>query len=126
MLSATSAEPNIYRTETIFSQPNAQQAPPQPAAGNDSAHSMMSTASRTAKLPKLLQHLAKKRVISMNYSTTFTAELDQIEDLYEVCDEVLEAAAGNEALPAITMFCTGIGCPVLSSAPTGSHPRGRA
>ena len=24
----------------IFSQPNAQQAPPQPAAGNDSAHSM--------------------------------------------------------------------------------------
>jgi hypothetical protein len=40
MLSATSAEPNIYRTEMIFSQPNAQQAPPQPAAGNDSAHSM--------------------------------------------------------------------------------------
>ena len=34
MLSATSAEPNIYRTEMIFSQPNA------PAAGNDSAHSM--------------------------------------------------------------------------------------
>ena len=40
MLSATSAEPNIYRTEMIFSRPNAQQAPPQPAAGNDSAHSM--------------------------------------------------------------------------------------
>jgi hypothetical protein len=33
-------KPNIYRTEMIFSQPNAQQAPPQPAAGNDSAHSM--------------------------------------------------------------------------------------
>ena len=37
---AGSAEPNIYRTGMIFSQPNAQQAPPQPAAGNDSAHSM--------------------------------------------------------------------------------------
>jgi hypothetical protein len=39
MLSATSAEPNIYRTEMIFSRSNAQQAPPQPATGNDSAHS---------------------------------------------------------------------------------------
>jgi hypothetical protein len=48
----------------------------------------------------------------MNHSTTFTTELDQVEDLYEVSDEVVEAAAGNEALPAITMFCTGIGCPV--------------
>jgi hypothetical protein len=46
----------------------------------------------------------------MNHSTTFTAELDQIEDLYS--DEAAEAAAGNEALPAITMFCTGISCPV--------------
>jgi hypothetical protein len=33
----------------------------------------------------------------------------------EVSDEALEAAAGNEALPAITMFCTGIGCPVLGT-----------
>ena len=49
-------------------------------------------------------------VTQMNYSTTFTDELDQIEDLYEVSDEAVEAAAGN--LPAITMFCTGIGCPV--------------
>jgi hypothetical protein len=48
----------------------------------------------------------------MNHSTTFTAELDQIEDLYEVSDEAVEAAAGNETLQAITMFCTGIGCPV--------------
>jgi len=35
MLSATSAEPSIYRTEMIlliFSRSNAQQAPPQPAA----------------------------------------------------------------------------------------------
>ena len=48
----------------------------------------------------------------MNHSTTFTAELDQIEDLYDGSDEATEAAAGNEALPAITMFCTGIGCPV--------------
>ena len=47
----------------------------------------------------------------MNHSTTFTAELDQIEDLSEVSDEAVEAAAGNKALPAITMFCTGIGCP---------------
>jgi hypothetical protein len=35
----------------------------------------------------------------MNHSTTFTAELDQIEDPYEVSDEAMEAAAGNEALP---------------------------
>ena len=48
----------------------------------------------------------------MNHSTTFTADLDQIEDLYDVSDEAAEAAARNEALPAITMFCTGIGCPV--------------
>jgi hypothetical protein len=48
----------------------------------------------------------------MNHSTTCTAELDQIEDLYDVSDEAAEAAAGNEALPAITMFCTVIGCPV--------------
>jgi hypothetical protein len=48
----------------------------------------------------------------MNHSTTFTAELHKIEDLYEVSDEAVEAAAGSEALPAITMFCTGIGCPV--------------
>jgi hypothetical protein len=48
----------------------------------------------------------------MNHSTALTTELDQIEDLYEVSDEAMEAAAGNEALPAITMFCTGIGCPV--------------
>jgi hypothetical protein len=34
---------------------------------------------------------------------------------YEVSDEALETAAGNEALPAITMFCTGIGCPVLGT-----------
>ena len=36
------------------------------------------------------------------------------EDLlgYEVSDEALETAAKNEALPVITMFCTGIGCPV--------------
>ena len=47
----------------------------------------------------------------MNHSTTFTAGLDQIEELYDVSDEAVEAA-GNEALPAITMFCTGIGCPV--------------
>jgi hypothetical protein len=34
------------------------------------------------------------------------------EDLtYEVSDEALEAAAGNEALPAWTNFCTGISCP---------------
>jgi hypothetical protein len=31
---------------------------------------------------------------------------------YEVSDEALETAAKNEALPVITMFCTGIGCPV--------------
>jgi hypothetical protein len=48
----------------------------------------------------------------MNHSTTFTAELDQFEDHCEVSDEAMEAAAGNEALPAITMFCTGVGCPV--------------
>jgi hypothetical protein len=40
MLSAKSAEPNIYGTEMIFSRPNSQQAPPQPAAGNDNARSM--------------------------------------------------------------------------------------
>jgi hypothetical protein len=42
------------------------------------------------------------------------AKPTQIEEdiLYEVSDEALEAAAENEALPAITMFCTGIGCPV--------------
>jgi len=53
-------------------------------------------------------------VISMNHGTTFTAELDKVDEhiLNEVSDEALEAAAGNEALPAITMFCTGIGCPV--------------
>jgi hypothetical protein len=34
------------------------------------------------------------------------------EDLtYEVSDEALETAAGNEALPAWTMFCSGIQCP---------------
>ena len=34
------------------------------------------------------------------------------EDLtYEVSDEALEAAAGNEALPAWTNVCTGIQCP---------------
>jgi hypothetical protein len=48
----------------------------------------------------------------MNHRTTFAAELDQIEDLCEVSDEAVEAAAGNEVLPAIAMFCTGIGCPV--------------
>ena len=48
----------------------------------------------------------------MNHSITSTADLDQIEDLYDISDEAAEAAAGNEALPAITMFCTGIGCPV--------------
>ena len=48
----------------------------------------------------------------MKHSTTFTAELDQIDDLYEVSDEAVETAAGNEVLPGITMFCTGIGCPV--------------
>jgi hypothetical protein len=50
----------------------------------------------------------------MNHSTTFAAKPTQIEEdiLYEVSDEALEAAAENEALPAITMFCTGIGCPV--------------
>jgi len=50
----------------------------------------------------------------MNHRITFTAELDKIEEdiLYEVSDEALEAAAGNEALPSITMFCTGIGCSV--------------
>jgi hypothetical protein len=36
----------------------------------------------------------------MNHSTTFTAELDHIEDLYEVSDEAVEAAAGNEASPS--------------------------
>ena len=30
----------------------------------------------------------------------------------DVSDEALETAAKNEALPVITMFCTGIGCPV--------------
>jgi hypothetical protein len=34
---------------------------------------------------------------------------------YQISDEALETAAGNEALPAITMFCTGIGCPVLGT-----------
>ena len=29
----------------------------------------------------------------------------------EVSDEALETAAGNEALPALTMFCSGIQCP---------------
>jgi hypothetical protein len=48
----------------------------------------------------------------MNHGTTFPAELAQIENLHEVSDEALEAAAGNEALSAITMFSTGIGCPV--------------
>ena len=48
----------------------------------------------------------------MNHSATFTTEINQIEDLHEVSDEAAEAAAGNEALPAITMFCTGIGFPV--------------
>jgi hypothetical protein len=50
----------------------------------------------------------------MSHSTTFTAEFNKIEEdtLYEVSDEALEAAAGDEALPAITMFCTGVGCPV--------------
>jgi hypothetical protein len=57
----------------------------------------------------------------MNHGTTFPAELAQIENLHEVSDEALEAAAGNEALSAINMFCTGIGCPVLSSPLTDSH-----
>jgi hypothetical protein len=48
----------------------------------------------------------------MNDSTAITAELDQIEDPYEVSDEAMEVAAGNEARAAITMFCTGISCPV--------------
>jgi hypothetical protein len=48
----------------------------------------------------------------MNHSTTFTADRIEENILYEVSDEALETAAGNEALPAITMFCTGIGCPV--------------
>ena len=42
-------------------------------------------------------------------------EVDQAdaEDLTsDVSDEALETAAKNEALPVITMFCTGIGCPV--------------
>jgi hypothetical protein len=30
---------------------------------------------------------------------------------YEVSDEALETAAGNEALPAWTMMCSGISCP---------------
>ena len=41
-------------------------------------------------------------------------EVDQAdaEDLTsDVTDEVLEAAAKNEALPAWTWVCTGIGCP---------------
>ena len=50
--------------------------------------------------------------IRMNNSIPVPAELDQTEDPYEVSDEAVEAAAGNEALPAITMFCTGIGSPV--------------
>jgi hypothetical protein len=32
----------------------------------------------------------------MNHSTTLTAELDQIEDLYEVSDEAVEAAAPSD------------------------------
>jgi hypothetical protein len=48
----------------------------------------------------------------MNHSTALTGELEIEEDiLYGVSDEALEAAAGNEALPAITMFCSGISCP---------------
>jgi hypothetical protein len=31
--------------------------------------------------------------------------------IYEVSDEALETAAENEALPAWTMFCSGIQCP---------------
>ncbi len=30
---------------------------------------------------------------------------------YEVADDALEAAAGNEYLAAWTMFCSGIQCP---------------
>ena len=39
----------------------------------------------------------------MNHRITFTAELDKIEEdiLYEVSDEALEAAAGNDALPSM-------------------------
>jgi hypothetical protein len=47
----------------------------------------------------------------MKHSTTFTAELDQIDDLYEVSDEAVETAAGNEALPAWSLFCSGVACP---------------
>jgi hypothetical protein len=36
----------------------------------------------------------------MNHSTTFTAELYQTEHLYEVSDEAVETAAGNEVLPS--------------------------
>ena len=49
----------------------------------------------------------------MNHSTTFTAELNQIEDLHEASDEAMEAAAGNEALPPITMFLHGHRVPGL-------------
>jgi hypothetical protein len=39
---------------------------------------------------------------------------DQADEDYLICevsDEALETAAGNEALPALTMFCSGIQCP---------------
>ena len=40
--------------------------------------------------------------------------IDQIEEevlSYEVSDEALETAAGNEALAAWTNICTGVQCP---------------
>ena len=43
-----------------------------------------------------------------------TIGLDHTEEeilTYQVSDEALETAAGNAALPAWTMFCSGIQCP---------------
>jgi hypothetical protein len=46
---------------------------------------------------------------AMNEESVYQADAEDI--LSEVSDEALEAAAGNEALPAWTNICTGMHCP---------------
>jgi hypothetical protein len=52
----------------------------------------------------------KERMDAVNEKTINQTDQDPLN--YEASDDAVEAAAGNEAWPAITIFCTGIGCPV--------------
>ena len=49
------------------------------------------------------------RFRAMNEESIYQADAEDIPS--EVSDEALEAAAGNEALPAWTNICTGPACP---------------